>query len=713
IVEIPAQGSVTYSIKIENDGNVPMEVTLTASPEVTGKWSVTYYNGLDTTAEVITYSDITSGSGWLRPGNIAVGGEVYICVEIKADASALGGVEGQYINYLRVISTLGASVVSDTIRSRTEVQKIYRADGGISTDAGGPFLDMSITETDGASQKVTQGVLSGGTATYYIRLENDGNPTDSFSITATGGVPDNWIVTYYDAEAGGQDITSDMTITGYVYGPISPIGWAPSHFRIIRAQITAVTTIPNAVYTIFVRTNSQGAGFGIQNSDTVRGEIIVSEYKPDLRLDTISNGEYITGNNLYAYTDPPLAGQAYTHYTKSNETITYYVKIENDGSNDTFSLTASPEVSDWLVSYYDAVSADITILMRQGAYTTTTIPLGGSITCCIEVTPTSAPPSTTLQTYFYQYSTNLVDRYDALGFNTVVKAFYVDNWIKCSTDTDYTGIGITNTTGAGQTVTNTLINSATVTYNIVIENDGNVAETFSLTATGGGNGWTVSYYDGVGDITADILQGNYTIANLSPAASSTIRVEVIASDRFNLQGGSVITNTITSTCSSDEVSKQDVVKCETTLITDYTVDGRIALSPLYDNYQGGNSYNIDGAGQTDTVMNIPAEGTITYSIKIENDGNVPTPITISGSLEVTGKWTVTYYNDVAISPTAIIPYNEITSEAGWLRPGSIAAGQDDVYICVEMKPDASVFGGSAGQYTNYIRTISSLNQNIS
>ncbi|MDI6788599.1 MAG: hypothetical protein QME51_09535, partial [Planctomycetota bacterium] len=600
IVEIPAQGSVTYSIKIENDGNVPTPITISGSPEVAGKWTVTYYNwpAISSTA-VIPYNEIISENGWLRPGNIAVGGEVSICVEIKADASVLGGAEGQYTNHLRVYSNQSV-VVSDTVRSLTRIPAVYRADAGISSNAGGPFWDMAITSTEPgcAGQIISQTSATNAVVTYYIKLENDGNASDTFSITGPGSVANNWLVSYYDASLGGADITTQITGGGYLENSLLPFA---GNSKIIRAEVTPITITTGAIFNLFVRTTSTNSG----QIDTVRGDTTCLNYRPDIRIDLNSGGSYITGNNSYAYLSPPVANQTLYQATYNNVKVTYYVIVENDGYNDTYSLTASQNVSNWTVSYYNAVSGgtDITINMRNGVYTAN-FTAEQQRYYRVEVMPSGEPPLSTRETYFYAYPVNSLDRYDAVRFTTQVAGYQVDNWIKCLTDVGYTGNNIRNTTGAGQTVSNTIVNLSTVTYNIVIENEGNTAETISVSGTGSQSGWTVSYYDGGGDITVQVLEGSYTIPDLAPAATGTIRVEITAGDRLSLQGGSVITNTITSTCTSD-FSIQDVVKAETSVLPDYTVDGRIALSPLYDNYQGGNSYNIDGEGQTNTIVEIP------------------------------------------------------------------------------------------------------------
>ncbi|MDI6788609.1 MAG: hypothetical protein QME51_09585, partial [Planctomycetota bacterium] len=317
IQNVPTQQTVTYSIKIKNDGTTPIEVTYTASPSA-GGWTVTYYNGLSTSDPQIPYNEITSEAGWLRPGTIGAGAEVYLCVEVTPVLTVFGGSAGEYINYVKTISVSNPSL-QDTIRTRTRVEAIHRADAGVSDALDGPFVDMSITSTDGATQTITRTIIPLATTTYYIRVENDGNLSDTFSITGTDGLLNNWVVTYYDWN--NVDISGSITGSGFSAGPLTPTMVDPNDYKTIRAEVSPLTTTHDAVYTIFVRSHSSGAGFADEYSDTIRADTRVKHHIPDLRYDTNSAGPYNSGQDLYAQENPPtLSGQQYTHLTGAGET---------------------------------------------------------------------------------------------------------------------------------------------------------------------------------------------------------------------------------------------------------------------------------------------------------------------------------------------------------------------------------------------------------
>jgi uncharacterized membrane protein len=94
--------------------------------------------------------------------------------------------------------------------------------------------------------------------TYYIRIENDGNAAETFSITATAGNSD-WIVSYYDVSTG-TDIT-DLVKNGlYSWGPVAPI-LSGGDYLTIRLEVKPITTAIGAEYTTFVTAISKQSGW--------------------------------------------------------------------------------------------------------------------------------------------------------------------------------------------------------------------------------------------------------------------------------------------------------------------------------------------------------------------------------------------------------------------------------------------------------------------
>ena len=118
-----------------------------------------------------------------------------------------------------------------------------------------------------------------------------------------------------------------------------------------------------------------------------------------------------------------------------------------------------------------------------------------------------------------------------------------------------------NTTGASQTATRGLAAGAKGTFVIKAQNDGNLTESFKVTGTAGGAGWTVKYYSapsGGMDLTPYVTGAiGWTIPSLAPGATKEFRVEVT-------RGASVASGAVSSVlvtlASRADASESDVVK---------------------------------------------------------------------------------------------------------------------------------------------------------
>jgi sugar lactone lactonase YvrE len=96
-----------------------------------------------------------------------------------------------------------------------------------------------------------------------------------------------------------------------------------------------------------------------------------------------------------------------------------------------------------------------------------------------------------------------------------------------STATTYVGDGIYNSTGTSQTQTLKAAVGKTVSFKIRIENDGSDTDQYTLLGIGSGNGYTVTYFLGSTDITADVVAGTYTTGIASTASKVyTLKVKV-------------------------------------------------------------------------------------------------------------------------------------------------------------------------------------------
>ena len=166
----------------------------------------------------------------------------------------------------------------------------YQPDNRIRNAGEGAYIGNSVYNTDGSSQTKAQAVNNNVTATYEIRIENDGSEPDSFTVTGTAGDA-SWTVNYFDALAGGTDITAQVTGGGWSTGTrppdssrkirveVTPSGLAGGSSK--EVLVTSTSNVDNskkdavkATTTVCVaQTVATATGTGIATFETSRGQI--------------------------------------------------------------------------------------------------------------------------------------------------------------------------------------------------------------------------------------------------------------------------------------------------------------------------------------------------------------------------------------------------------------------------------------------------------
>lgn len=83
------------------------------------------------------------------------------------------------------------------------------------------YLGAGIYNTTGAQQTATQTTVPANAAVYSIKAQN--NTSSSSPLLVTGGASGNgWTATYFDALQGGNDITAQVTGTGWTTPTLDP-----------------------------------------------------------------------------------------------------------------------------------------------------------------------------------------------------------------------------------------------------------------------------------------------------------------------------------------------------------------------------------------------------------------------------------------------------------------------------------------------------------
>jgi hypothetical protein len=111
-----------------------------------------------------------------------------------------------------------------------------KPDALIHTSAETVFIGNNIYNLDGTNQTKSLTVQPGSTATYLLKIQNDGNVIDSLQVQGTAG-GSGWTVQYFDVVTG-RNITADVTGSS---------GWwildlAVGGSKILRLKVTPAAT---------------------------------------------------------------------------------------------------------------------------------------------------------------------------------------------------------------------------------------------------------------------------------------------------------------------------------------------------------------------------------------------------------------------------------------------------------------------------------------
>ena len=110
----------------------------------------------------------------------------------------------------------------------------------------------------------------------------------------------------------------------------------------------------------------------------------------------------------------------------------------------------------------------------------------------------------------------------------------------------FVGNNIYNLTGSGQSRTGSSAPGGTITFGISIQNDGNGAEDFEVTAAGSAtSAYTVKYFRGTTDITSTVVTGRYRTPSLEPGATYLLTAKVTVKSIAG--AGSSVTRLLTIT----------------------------------------------------------------------------------------------------------------------------------------------------------------------
>ena len=257
-----------------------------------------------------------------------------------------------------------------------------------------------------------------------------------------------------------------------------------------------------------------------------------------------------------------------------------------------------------------------------------------------------------------------------------------DLLVRLDTESSDSGAGIYSKDGNSQVKTQKALQNQTVTYVFKVANAGSVSDSFTITGTGGGSGWTVRYYDinTNADVTSQVISNGWTSGELASSTSKGIYANVTPDSSVSVGAK----NTLLITATSDNIAKVDVVKAVTTLWLGYRPDLLIRAGNET-TYTGLDVINTDGTNQTKSQNGTPNQK-ITYTFKVRNAGDSDDSFKITGPGSVAG-WNVRYYeSNTGAEVTSLV------TGAGW-PSGTLAPGATKG-IFVNVKSDSTLSLGA-------------------
>ena len=225
---------------------------------------------------------------------------------------------------------------------------VYQPDAMIklSSEADAAYLTNDLYEAAASAQAKSLGVISGSTATYDIRFQNDGNVSDRFVIRGTGS-GSGFTVQYLDNTS--TDRTAAVTGAGYTFGPLA--AGAVTVWTVAVTPSGNPTPVQGGIsYEVFATATSATDG---AKKDQVKA--VTSSTSANLTLNksadkgTTAPGEDITyavnalngsgltlANNVFV-TDPIPANTGFkvggATFNAGTSTLSFTVVYSNDGGS--------------------------------------------------------------------------------------------------------------------------------------------------------------------------------------------------------------------------------------------------------------------------------------------------------------------------------------------------------------------------------------------
>lgn len=443
----------------------------------------------------------------------------------------------------------------------------------------GKFVDLAVDGNGddqfgdpgtGAGGSSTHGMQTGATVAYVLDIENEGIDADSYILSVSP--PAGWsaVISY-----GGADYSFPWTT------PVLPPGSS------MQAEVRLTVPAGEAVGSYATILDAVSTSFGNRfDSVTLETNVVPADHIADLAVD----------GDGFGVIDPFGGGGGASFRVVLPDTeVTYAVDLLNDGdSADSFLV--------WFVT-----ANPLTAVMEEGAvvhsgpFTTGAVAAGDTSSFTLRVTVPPAAPFGDYVTLVYARSLTDTLKQDGIQAVTRVTAPGVDMIINGSGD------DIVDPTGAGLGGSATLagMRGSTVYFPVVLQNEGGVVDSFTLTWSKPKGGWEAVINDGAADHLfpwttppfAPASQRNYTLALTVPANSAYATYNSILEAVSNMDP--TVRESVTASVSVTSGNEIDLI-----------IDGN-----------GDGTYGLmgSGLGGVSSVIANPGD-TVTFTLTVENEG---------------------------------------------------------------------------------------------
>jgi uncharacterized repeat protein (TIGR01451 family) len=292
--------------------------------------------------------------------------------------------------------------------------------------------------------------------------------------------------------------------------------------------------------------------------------------------------------------DPAGGGGISYRETNPNTQVNYTIDLYNTGARaDTFQIrfTAPSPLS--------AVMIDGGTT-RTGQFKSKRVEAGASASYTLRVTVPASLVGGDYSSYVYAKSLTDTLRKDGVRAVTRVRAPKVDVVICGSGDDiiDATGAGL----GGSATVAG--MRSTTVSFPFILQNEGAVVDSFTLSWTSPGNGWSAVVMDGA---TSHALP--WTTTRLAAFSEKSYVLAVTIAANATYETFRSILNAVSAVSSTVRESVAPVITVATGNEVDLVIDGN-----------GGNVYGAAGSGLGGSSIKTATPGsTVSFTIVLENE----------------------------------------------------------------------------------------------